>query len=249
MSGELFAGIAFAGLTFGSMIVAWLVPGFVKGIFVARQNELLEQIRSAYLTGRAAWEQGDETAARAELAEIMRLEERFARRNSWQFRSLVAICGFVASVCSYLVFRAAGFAVLSSVASLQDILSGSNLLILALLAAAHGVAGVYHGDVWFNSFEPMNLSDNLRRAIDAGRAVSPPRRARKGSHRIYELAKDVFGLSPVFTRRELDSARRRLALKNHPDVWMTAPAEVRRAKEGAMKHINEAYEVLLPHAS
>ena len=60
--------------------------------------------------------------------------------------------------------------------------------------------------------------------------------------------RQLFGLSPVFSRRNLDRARRHLVKELHPDLWHDAKPSSRRAREEALKRVNAAYDALRPLA-
>jgi preprotein translocase subunit Sec63 len=62
-------------------------------------------------------------------------------------------------------------------------------------------------------------------------------------------AKELFGLDYSFSLRELQAARRRLAMKFHPDLWAKATLLQRRAAEAAMQRVNAAFDELKAQAN
>jgi curved DNA-binding protein CbpA len=61
--------------------------------------------------------------------------------------------------------------------------------------------------------------------------------------------RQIFGLGPTFTRRELERARRRLAWDLHPDRHRGASLHERKAREDALKRVNAAFDLLIVDAT
>jgi len=92
-----------------------------------------------------------------------------------------------------------------------------------------------------------DLAGRLRRALDAGQELI------KGGY--FPELNDIpalrllFRLGDRFTKKELDKARRRLAIELPPDRGQDLPESARRAREEMLKHVNAAYERLRALAS
>jgi hypothetical protein len=61
-------------------------------------------------------------------------------------------------------------------------------------------------------------------------------------------ARELFGLSPGFTKAQLRAAWLRLARELHPDCWSSAGPAVRKMKEAALMRVNAARHKLAPQA-
>ena len=110
-------------------------------------------------------------------------------------------------------------------------------LFMALGVAHATVMYLFSGQapVW----KVLNFAGELERLLNAGHSVETAPEADRPI-REEHFARQLLGLGPRFTRKELDRARRRLAAHLHPDRWWNAPPGVRRTHEEAMKRINSA---------
>ena len=93
----------------------------------------------------------------------------------------------------------------------------------------------------------VNFGDRLQQSLDATRFTTPQTESQAdeiGPQLDGLSPHQIFGLAPVFTRKSLDRARRRLAKKLHPDLWHNTKAEARSAREEALKRVNAAYDSL-----
>jgi len=92
-----------------------------------------------------------------------------------------------------------------------------------------------------------DLAGRLRRALDAGQELI------EGGY--FPELNDIpalrllFRLGDRFTKKELDKARRRLAIELPPDRGQDLPESARRAREEMLKHVDAAYERLRPFAN
>jgi hypothetical protein len=90
--------------------------------------------------------------------------------------------------------------------------------------------------------------NQLESALRAGRGVD-----NAPQHKLPPLpegvsARELLGLNPTFTKRELRSAWLRLARELHPDRWIHSGQAVRQMKEAALKRVNAARDELAPQA-
>ena len=70
-------GMFFIGVYIGGMLVAILVPAWIKRSHVGAQNRLLGRCTALYVAAIKAWEGDDEGTARDYLARIRRIESRW----------------------------------------------------------------------------------------------------------------------------------------------------------------------------
>lgn len=249
--------MTFIGVYIGSIIFAILVPAWIKRSHVGVQNRLLERCTALYVAAIKAWEGDDEGTARAYLARIRRIEGRWRLGHSVLYRIALAFYAIGAGIFGYVALR-----VLSL--SLADIANGqvshvlvkffdpTHLHLLPMVAAFGSVWALesYFGE-WTNPWAISDCGDRLQRLLNAARNVTimPEFEVGQDEPLLGGLSDhQLFGLSPVFSRRNLDRARRRLVKELHPDLWHDAKPSARRAREEALKSVNAAYDALRPLA-
>ena len=102
----------------------------------------------------------------------------------------------------------------------------------------------YFGE-WTPWWAVNDCGDRLERMLNAERHVATVSEADAFNPIRDDLTpRQIFGLGPDFTRRQLDRARRRLVTQLHPDLAYGAQPAVRRAREEALKRVNAAYDQL-----
>jgi hypothetical protein len=177
---------------------------------------------------------------------IRRLEARWRYGNSRFYRAAKMISAVALGMGAYLLIRYGGlylYMASNSSNPSQPLLPHHMIYFLVAAAALQGLLS-YYGE-WVNPWAIEDCGDRLQRLLDAGVSVELiPQRARKSARAVGITPREIFGLGPNFTRRELDQARRRLAKELHPDRWHGAEASTRRNAEEALKTVNAAYDAL-----
>jgi hypothetical protein len=234
----------------GSIAFAMMVPRATKRAHVRRQDRLLDRCRALYVLAVQAFELEGDVAARSYLLRIRRLEARWRYGNSIAFRVALALWGIGAGVVGYILLRIVSLLAFSmdyrpiTADEVRRIaIDGQFYLLLAFMASLHAFNS-YLGE-WTNWWRINNCGDRLEQILNAQRHVAT-------TSDIDEMAtladgltsRQIFGLAPGFTRRQLDRARRRLVTKLHPDLWPNATPAFRRAREEALKRVNAAYDQL-----
>ncbi len=249
--------MTFIGVYIGGIFFVILVPAWIKRSHVGAQNRLLERCTALYVAAMKAWKGDDEGMARDYLARIRRIEGRWRLGHSVLYRIALAFYAIGAGIFGYLALRVLAL-------SLVDIANGrvSSVLVkffdpthlhLLLMVAAFGSLWAlksYFGE-WTNPWAISDCGDRLQRLLNAARNVTimPELETGQDEPHLDGLSDhQLFGLSPVFSRRNLDRARRRLVKELHPDLWQDAKPSARRAREEALKSVNAAYDALRPLA-
>jgi hypothetical protein len=88
-----------------------------------------------------------------------------------------------------------------------------------------------------------------REREEAERAAREKARGTTGRTDSFTDALGVLGLAYPFSREQLDAARRKLALKLHPDLAVSVTPRTRRSREEKLKRVNAAYDLLKTGAS
>lgn len=230
----------------GSFAFIFFLPAWFRRAHVAAQNGLLERCRALFILGETAVRSGDKPSANKLLMRIRRLEARWRFGNSRVFRTAKMISAVALGMGAYLFIRYGGLYLYTASTSsnpAQPLLPQQMIYLLAAGAALQGVLS-YYGE-WVNPWAIEDCGDRLQRLLDAGVSIEVvPQRARKSPRADGITPREIFGLGPNFTRRELDQARRRLAKELHPDRWHGAEASARRNAEEALKKINAAYDAI-----
>ena len=239
----MFTGLAFAH---------W-APIHIKRRDVKTQDRLIERCRAHYLLALERLRLGQEPDARELLVSIRRLERHWRFGNSIAYRlSLAANAVWIgylgntfirggAMVTAGLMGPSAGSF------TLERLLGDTFFFAIVGASGALWALSSYLGP-WTQPWIVDNCGDRLERMLNAGRAVSFVEERAPGS--LDGLtAKELFGLDYSFSLKELKAARRRLAIKFHPDLWSKATLLQRRAAEAAMQRVNAAFDELKGHAT
>ena len=206
-----------AGLL-GGVALARMMPVAIRNWHIARQNRLIEDCRARYIVAVQGLADGDEQSARTLLAEIRAIERRWRRRDGIPSRlalGAVAI-GFVSLIATTL--RAAP--VWLNDAAHSRPFDPTMILLIVGLCTCHTLDSFYGPFV--SPWIVDDCGDRLEALLNTGRGVATQRAGRKRRLRDGLAAREVFGLEPVFTFRQLSAARRRLAARYHPDRWQAA---------------------------
>jgi hypothetical protein len=237
---------------FSAPLFALLAPAWMLVSHAKIQNRLLKRCARLYSAAIEACESNDEKTAREKLARIRRVEAR------WRLGSGIA-CQIALGL--YVI----GVAFLASLAlrqfswTLQDLADGR-------LTVAPGRLGLFPSDFVMGAGEALcscayywgslhwsysmavgtaDWGDRLEQHLNAANSAAPKEEASaSGPLSDHLLLHQVFGLGPVFTRAELNRARRRLVKELHPDLCQDAKPSTRCAREDALKRINAAYDSL-----
>ncbi|HRN87898.1 MAG TPA: J domain-containing protein [Hyphomicrobium sp.] len=246
--------IGFGALALG-YVVAWYVPIWFKHRHVNAQNRLLDRCRALLILGSRAYEDGDKLGAEAILKRIRRLEGLWKLGNAIPFRLSLALWALAFAVVACVMIRFAGL-VVAHYGWKGKVLTSDNLaselgiaLIVSMTAPLYALMGYF--DAWKNEWAIENCGDRLWQLLYGPRDVA----AASETESVYGLdfdgmsARELFGLGYRFTRRELDSARRKLVKELHPDRWYSASPRERKSREEALKRVNAAYDSLRAEAA
>ena len=236
-------------------VLAWYVPVWFKWRHVKAQNRILERCRALLLLGSEALEAGNKLAAEQFLQRIERLESLWSLGHSTIFRTSLALWVIAWGCIACVLIRFAGGLVVqygwSSKVAAWDSLPNELALsmMISVTAVLHAVLGYFED--WVDPWAVENCGARLRQHIYGPRGVGIPPEPEKVSAPNFDglTPRQVFGLGPNFTRRDLDRKRRRMAQDLHPDLWHSAGPHERKAREEALKRVNAAYDVLRPMAA
>ena len=229
------------------------VPIFFKHRHVQAQNRLLERCRALLMTGVHSLYQGDRDTAIDVLDRIRQLERRWRFGNSRAFRFCHALStvGSVVVLCfilRYLGFLAPRYISGQSLSMplLRDHLVGAGALSISGLIAAIAAYRM----PWDEPRAIDDCGDRLWQLIHGARTLTVPADTAEAAPDFDKLrAREIFGLNPAFTRRDLDHARRGLVWELHPDRLRGLRPKERRAREDALKQVNAAYDRLRAEAA
>jgi len=228
---------------------ALYAPAWIKDAHLHRQNRLIGRCRALYILGVNSIEADDYATARNLLAVIRRIESRWRFGNSAPYRIALAAYAIWVGFAGNLVIRwlALFFGGQVYGETLQEQIGRlADFALLAALGASGALwaLGSYIGH-WRSDWLVDDCGNRLERILNAERAVVLTPKSKSRRRPLDGLsALEIFGLRAVFSMRELDNARRLLAVKFHPDKWHNASASQRKAADEAMKRINSAYEEL-----
>jgi hypothetical protein len=214
----------------------------------------LERCRALLLVGARALEAGDQGSANRALGTIRRLEAH------WRFGNTILI---KVSIAAWAILWACVVVVVSPLAGIclahygwtGQLIAPANLLqelwiatAISLTAPIYALVGYFKP--WVNPWVLEDCGERLS-AILHGKRLSEP--FSEGSESNVDLdgltPGEVLGLGVMFTRKELDLARRKLVKQFHPIKWHDAGRRVRTAREMARKRVDAAYEALREEAS
>jgi len=247
---RIIAGGAFAI----AYALAWFIPIWFRHRHLRDQNQLLERCRALLLVGARALEAGDQGSANRALGTIRRLEAHWRLGNTILLKVSIAVWA-VLWACIVIVVLPLGGIGLAHYGWTGQLIGPTNLLqelwvATAISLTAPMYALVSYFEPWVN---PWILEDCGARlsAILHGKRLSEP--FSEGSERNINVdgltPGEVLGLGVMFTRKELDLARRNLVKQFHPIKWHDAGLKVRAAREMARKRVDAAYEALREEAS
>ena len=230
---------------FGGIALAWVMPVAIRNWHIARQNRLIEDCRARYILAVQALADGDEQIARASLTDIRNIELRWRLRNSGPSR---LVLGFLAIGVVSLMATALRAAPLwlNAVAHSRPF-DPTIIFWTVVLCIFHTLYSFYGPFV--SPWIVDDCGDRLEALLNTGRGVATQRAGRKRRLRDGLAAREVFGLEPGFTMKQLSAARRRLAGRYHPDRWQSEPASAAHAAEEAMKRVNAAFDELKAKAA
>jgi hypothetical protein len=234
--------------------LAWFIPIWFRHRHLRDQNQLLERCRALLLVGARALEAGEQGSANRALETIRRLEAHWRLGNTMLFKvSLAAWAGLWACVVVFVL--PLGAICLAHYGSTGQLIDPANLLLelwvataISMTAPMYGLVGYF--EPWVNPWVLEDCGERLS-AILHGKRLSEP--FSEGSASNVDLdgltPGEVLGLGVMFTRKELDLARRKLVKQFHPIKWYDAGLKVRAAREMARKRVDAAYEALREEAS
>lgn len=233
-------------------IVAYYVPLFIKHLHVENQNRLIGRCRALYILGTEALERGAKDQAEFILRRIRRIEQVWKLGDASYFRASLAGWAILCGIAACIVTRFAGL-LLSDISSANVLTADkvfselSGAWLLSVSAPLYALTGFF--DAWKNPWAIENCGDRLWRllfgqhALETTPAIGINFAAFEGL-----TPRQIFGLGPQFTRRQLDQARRALVRELHPDRWAGNEDE-RKGREEALKRVNAAYDNLLKEFS
>ncbi len=98
---------------------------------------------------------------------------------------------------------------------------------------------------WRQPWSIDNCGERLRQMLHGPRALLRAEGVEDRPPSFDGLSpREIFGLGPAYTHRELDAARRRLVWDLHPDRHPRMQPSERLAREQALKRVNAAYDIL-----
>ena len=234
-------GIAFFIGWFGGIACAFTIPWLIKNRHITRQNRLIDECRSRFILAVRYLANNNEPAARGLLDEIRAIEARWKRADSIPSKVALGCVAILLGTMAGATLRFAPFAAMSI--EHGKALDLTNLAWVSGLSAMHTVFSYCYD--WHSPWIVDDCGDRLEALLNTGRgiAISSPK-TRRTRLKDGLAAREVFGLDILWTLKELNAARRRMAAQYHPDRWQTAPPGAAKAAEDAMKRINAAYDQL-----
>lgn len=250
------AAIFWVVLTFaGALFIAHTVPAWVKTTHVRSQNRILDHCRALFLQAVQAVERGDTASARKMLRFIRRAEWGWKLGDSYVFRVALFVNAVFLACLACVILRFCSF-FLSGMGNRINspdfgLLLLTDLWIAVLMSMMAPVyAAMAYMETWRDPHRLNNLAARLEQLLNGGRGLIFTETydfgLRDGLDGLTPY--EVFGISPGFTKAQLDAARRRLVREFHPDRWHSEGEVAREAAEAAMKRVNAAYDQLKPRA-
>jgi hypothetical protein len=235
-------------------VLSWYVPRSLKNRHVKAQNRLLERCRALLLLGSRALESGNKLAAEQILKRIERLESLWHLGHSIPFRTSLAIWAVAWGLIACVLIRFAGVLIVqygwsSKLVAWESLPSELWLMVLvSLTAVLHALSGYFED--WVDPWAVENCGARLRQHIYGPRGLGVVPETEKSTLPDFDglSPREIFGLGPSFTRRDLDRKRRRMVQELHPDRWHNASGHERKTREETLKRVNAAYDVLRPSA-
>lgn len=225
------------------ILFALLVPGGMKWLHDRRQDHLVERCRALYMHAVQALRLGDTQTAHESLDAIRQIEARWRAGRSTKVKIALACVAVGIGFAGNLAIRYAAL-LLPVFGDRQPVNGWSDLVLLA----ASSLSGVTYSLVsylgaWGSPWLVDDCGDRLEKLLRGTKSIS----VRPGEGRSIRDGlrdREVLGVPPAYTRKDLDAARRRLAATYHPDKWMQSDPGARAAAEAAMKRVNAAYDAL-----
>jgi hypothetical protein len=232
-----------------SYLLTWYVPIWLKHRHIRSQNRLLDRCRMLLILGSRAHGEGDEPTAQDALDRIRRLEQLWRFGNALPFRVALAIwaVGWSFAVC--VGIRFAGL-MMTHYGWTGRFIASENMMSELWIAVAISLFAIIQAltsyfESWVNPWVIENCGDRLWQLMFGPRAVLIiPETGVEVPNFDRMSPREVFGLPPTFTRRDLDRARRHLVQLLHPDRWQQASFRERHLREEALKRVNAAYDSL-----
>ena len=104
---------------------------------------------------------------------------------------------------------------------------------------------------WTDPWVIDDTGDRLQQLLEASHDIVLAKKScsKKKRRSVGSLSpREIFGLGPGFTRKQLNQSRRRLVTKLHPDRWHSASPSERLAREEVLKRVNAAFDELRTQA-
>lgn len=229
---------------------AWYMPIWFMHRHVDAQNLLLDRCRALLLIATKAIEAEDRASAEAVLARIRRHEWLWRYGDAVPFRVALAVWAIAWGVIYCVLIRLAGLIVVHSGWTGQVLAADAvaaelwTAAAISMTAPLHALGGYFQA--WKSSWKIDDCGDRVWQMLYGPRSIELPRKPKaKRAPKFDNLTPhQIFGLSPDFTRHELDQARRKLVLELHPDRWHSSSPQERNAREEALKRVNAAYDLL-----
>lgn len=232
-----------------SFLVAGFVPIWLRHRHVRAQNRLLERCRVLLMAASQALARGDRTTASSILLRIQRLERLWRYGDSVLFRASLLLWAVGTAVVLCVLTRYLGLLTrdhfwgdgpLTARQIQEHLIVAAAVSLFAPLEAVGGYC-----DAWRQPWTIDNCGERLREMLHGPRALL---RAEGAGDRPLSFdglsPREIFGLGPAYTLRELNAARRRLVWDLHPDRHPRMQPGERHAREQALKHVNATYDLL-----
>lgn len=232
-----------------SFLVAGFVPIWVRHRHVRAQNRLLARCRVLLLAASQALARGNRTTASSILVRIQRLERLWRYGDSVLFRGGLLLWAVGTAVVLCVLTRTLGLLArdhfwgtgpLTAQQIQEHLIVAAAISLMAPLEAV----GSYC-DAWRQQWAIDNCGERLWQLLHGPRGLTLADPAADTAPCFVGLSpREIFGLGPTYTRRELDAARRLLVWDLHPDRHPRMLPSERQAREQALKQVDAAYDIL-----
>lgn len=223
-----------------------------------RQWRRMQHCRLLYLLATNAYEAGTRDLAERVLPQIRAIEAEWARASSktniFAIKSLAGIAAAVVLVWSYIAMlgwlgsHQGWWTIEWSIEGIRRLVREAPIFATILFSALLGLGFFYS---FVNDFEHLidDCGDRLEHILRQPTNVELASAAHTSGFDALDglNAREVLGLGTIFSRRELDTARRRMAIYYHPDKWRGKGKALEKAATDAMVRINAAYDELRLH--
>lgn len=236
-----------------SYVLAGFAPIWLRHRHVRAQNRLLDRCRALLMAASHAVAQGDSDTAAAILVRIRRLEGLWRLGDSLLFRVSLALWAVGTAVTLCVLARYLGLlarhhfwsdTTLSTRQIQEHLLVAAAVSLFAPMEAMLGYC-----EAWRQPWTADDCGDRLWQMLYGSKWLAVPPATTDAAPCFDGLSpREIFGLGPTFTRRELDLARRRFVWDLHHDRLRRTSSHERDAREEALKQVNAAYDVLRPQA-